>query len=158
MSTPTTSAPIAIASSAVRAPMPDETPVMISVLPKSMDKPPSFGGVGRTQQRRRRRILRATETQAVTDRQQLKMQAVFHDAPDAAWQEQCKEKGSSAEPDQIPDPRRPEPGLYQEEDHGPDDRAFKRADPADQHHEDHVSRPFDGKVGLGLEGDRQSHP
>src|SRR6185437_11241819 len=122
MSTPTTSAPIAIASSAVRAPMPDETPVMISVLPKSIDKPPSFGRVGRTQQRRRRRIFRATETQAVTDRQQLKMQAVFHDAPDAARQEQREEKGGAAKSDQVPDPGRPEPGLDQKEDHGADDR------------------------------------
>src|SRR5271166_5914235 len=136
-STPTMSAPSATASSPMRAPIPEEIPVMTIVLPNSMSAPlASF-----------RRLLGARaadvlgQAKAVSDRKQPQRRRVLDPAPEAAREKQRENECRRPESDQIPDAHVAEPGFDGEEYDGAENRPLEGPQAAHQGHEDHVGRP-----------------
>src|ERR1700733_328609 len=159
MSTPMMSAPSAWASSPTRAPMPDETPVMTIVFPRSMSVPSLTLVLGfRAAARSSGRPISAREAKAVADRQKSERGAILDPAPDAAREEKRKNKRGRAEADEIPDAHVAKPGLDGEEDDGAENRALERPQSPNQRHEDHVGRPERTEISLRLKGERGGHP
>ena len=158
MSTPITSAPSWPASSAVRAPMPEATPVIRIVLPSSMVMRFRLSRLDGWTLLAHARLALATAPAGSRPAAAADRQRALDGAPQAARQQQREDQRRRAEPDQVPDAGRAEPRLDQEEDDGAEDRAFEAADAADQHHEDHVGGPLHAEIGLGLEGHGGGQP
>src|ERR1700727_32321 len=127
MSTPMMSAPSAWASSPTRAPMPDEIPVMTIVFPRSMSVPSLTLVLGfRAAARRSGGPIWAREAEAVADRQKSERGAILDPTPDAAREEQRKNKRGRAQADEIPDAHVAEPGFDREKDDRAENCALER--------------------------------
>src|SRR5205823_14356368 len=91
---------------------------------------------------------------SIADQQQTQPEALLDGAPQAAGQDE-REKGSGrAEADQVPRSALREGGLYREQEDRAQDGALERAQPADQHHEDHVGGPLHAEHRPGLDEER----
>src|SRR6516165_10479210 len=86
----------------------------------------------------------------VSDWQQPDVQPVVDQTPQTARQEERKGDSDQAQADQIPGAQIGELILDNEEQDRPNDRPFKRAEAANQHHEDQVCRPLHTKNRLRL--------
>ena len=60
--------------------------------------------------------------------------------------------------DQVPDPCGSKPGFQHKKQDCTKDGAFKRSDPAHQNHKDHVGRPLNREICLGLKGRGAGQP
>ncbi len=149
-------------AAAVRAPMPDDTPVTTIVFPNSMARPGSFrwlsplgDGCLRSDRRPPRR---AGSSRRYPTGRKLTPPRLSTSPQRPRGRKRANDERRGAEADEVPDACRAEPSLNGEENDGAQDGAFERPEASHENHENHVGCPLNAEVRLRLERDRGCDP